>query len=130
MEEETGSLLVHVYTSRAQIPVEGATVTVTQPSSEGKHNVLSVEVTDDSGLTRPISLPAPPKILSDIPNQPHPYASYDVWVAHPGYKHVVIRDVQVFSGVETFQEVILHQMPEHPTQDEETESYTITPQPL
>lgn len=124
------SLVVRTFTSRAQIPVEGASVTVTQPSSEGRHKVLAVEITDENGFTKPIPLPAPPRIWSDKPGIEHPYASYDVWVEHPDYKLVVVRDVQLFSGVETMQEVILHTLPEHPTSNEETESYNITPQPL
>ncbi len=130
MEEAKSSMIVRAFTSRAQIPVSGATVTITQPGSEGKHRVLAVEITDANGFTRPIPLPAPPRILSDEPGAKHPYASYDVWVEHPDYKLVVVRDAQVFSGVETIQPVMMHTLPEKPTQSEETESFIVTPQPL
>ena len=37
--EGTGTLVVRVYTSRARLPVEGATVVVTQKGEQGKYQL-------------------------------------------------------------------------------------------
>ena len=52
--EGTGTLTVRVITSRAQLPVEGATVVVTQRGTGGKYQLLSVQATDRSGATKPV----------------------------------------------------------------------------
>ena len=51
MEEEFGTLQIRVYTSRAQLPIEDATVVVTQISPTGKYHLLSVQITDREGLS-------------------------------------------------------------------------------
>ena len=51
---EQGTVVVRAYTSRAQIPVTGATVAVTHPSAGGKHLLVALRVTDESGHT-PVS---------------------------------------------------------------------------
>ena len=56
-EQAMGTLAVRVYTSQAQIPVEGATVVVTAPGTNGKRKLLSVQATDSSGEIRPIDFP-------------------------------------------------------------------------
>ena len=57
--EEQGSVLVRVYTSRAQIPVPDASVTLTRPTQDGRSDLIALRVTDESGLIQPISIPAP-----------------------------------------------------------------------
>ena len=52
-------MLVRVYTSRAQLPVAGATVVVTQRDKGGKYKLLSVQSTDSSGATNPVEIPTP-----------------------------------------------------------------------
>ena len=54
-----GRLVVQVYTSRAKLPVVDATVVVTQRGEGGKYKLLSVQATDSSGMTQPISIPTP-----------------------------------------------------------------------
>ena len=46
--QATGTLSVRVYTSQAQIPLEGATVVVAAPGKEGKWKLLSIQNTDSS----------------------------------------------------------------------------------
>ena len=45
-----GTLRVRVFTSKAQIPVEGATVVVTGAGENGKQDLISLQITDRSGL--------------------------------------------------------------------------------
>ncbi len=99
-----GRLNVRVYTSRAQIPVEGATVAVTSAAEEGKRTLWSVQSTDRSGAIKPIEIKAPAAGLSMEPGESsQPYALCDVWAEHPGFAALVVEGVQVFSGIDTFQ---------------------------
>ena len=77
---QNGSLIVHVYASRAQLPIQGATVLVSQPDGQGRHQLLSVLITDESGVAGPISLPAPDVALSQSPGSPLPFSSYSLVV--------------------------------------------------
>ena len=110
--QETGSLRVRVFTSRAQIPIEGATVILSGPVREGRRELLSIQRTDSSGLTGVITLNAPDAALSQDPGNADPFASYTLVVEHPGYYVAVFEGIQVFSGVETQQDVSLIPLPQ------------------
>lgn len=105
---QSGSLGVRVFASRAQLPVEGATVVITQKANNGKYRVLSLQETDRNGSIRPITVPTPPVGESTSPNiGAVPFARCDIWVEHEDYELVVIEDVQVFPGEVSLQQVEL-----------------------
>ena len=107
-----GRLVVQVYTSRAKLPVVDATVVVTQRGEGGKYKLLSVQATDSSGMTQPISIPTPLLGESTHPGaQLPPFAICDVWAEHPGYAMLLVEGVQIFDGVETLQLHILELEP-------------------
>ena len=131
--QETGTLLVRVYTSRAQIPVEGATVAITGREREGKRELISIQVTDSSGTIRPVSIPTPASIDSTQPDPPEgtiPFASCDVWAEHPGFAALRAQGVQIFSGVETIQNMELIPLPQGESGLDRQGSDDITPQNL
>ena len=101
---DSGTLIVRVYTSAAKIPVEGATVVVTARGEGGKERLVSVQITDRSGLIRPVSVAAPAPSESTSPNGgARPYAVLGVWAEHPGFAMLRVEGVQVFSGQVTEQ---------------------------
>ena len=108
---EQGILKIRVYTSVAQIPVEGATVVVTAPGRGGKRKLISVQFTDRSGMVKPIPIDTPALGDSLAPEgdggTQQPFALCDVWAEHPGYAMLKAEGVQIFSGVETLQEMEL-----------------------
>ena len=53
----TGTLLVRVYSSAAQLPIQGACVRVLAKTATGQR-VLAVRTTDSSGLIEPVTLEA------------------------------------------------------------------------
>ena len=57
--QATGTLRVRVYTSQAQIPLEGATVVVAAAGEESKWKLLSIQNTDSSGMIRTIQIDTP-----------------------------------------------------------------------
>ena len=93
-----GTLGVRVYTSRAQLPVEGAAVVFSQ-TENGRRRVLAVERSDSSGKVPPLTLPTPERLDSESPGSVRPYARVDVWVEHPDYEVLVVEGAQVFPGV-------------------------------
>ena len=111
--EGTGILRVRVYTSRARLPVAGATVAVTQKGENGKYQLLSVQATDQSGNVKPVAIPTPALGGSTHPGSASPpYAVCDVWAEHPGYAMLLVEGVQIFQGVETLQEMELEPLSE------------------
>ena len=115
---------------RAQIPVTGATVAVTHPSAGGKHLLVALRVTDESGHTQPVTLPTPPAAESEHPGTAAPYTLCDLWVEHPDFQMLHMENVQIFSGVETLQDAELLPLPEFPEQRDMTRIVHLTSQPL
>ena len=110
--DSTGRLIVRVYTSKAQIPVEGATVAVTGKGSGGKQKLWSLQKTDRSGEIRPVVVEAPARSESTQPGTDQPFALFDVWAEHPGFSTLLVEGVQVFAGVETYQGMEMDPLPE------------------
>ena len=129
----TGSLTVRVYTSQAQIPLEGAAVVVTSRGEDGKLRLLTVQSTDRSGEIRAIRVEAPAAGESTSAHpagEPAPFAVCDVWAEHPGYAMVRVDGVQIFSGVETIQDIELLPLAEGQSSLQNRSVLEITPQNL
>lgn len=110
---EYGTLAVRVYTGRAQIPIEDATVAITRKAPNGKYSLLSVQITGESGEIVPVSIQAPDAQKSQAPGRSIPFVTCDVWAEHPSYKLLLVEEVQIFAGIETLQEMELIPLPEH-----------------
>ena len=114
--QATGTLSVRVYTSQAQIPMEGATVVVAAPGAEGKYKLLSIQNTDSSGLIRPVTIDAPALGESTspggLPGEGAPFALCDIWAEQPGYAMLQMNGVQIFPDVETMQDMELIPLPQ------------------
>ena len=133
---DIGSLVVRVYTSQAQIPLEGATVVVASPcpQQKGKFNLFSVQMTDSSGQIRPVILETPGPEESTSPNGAslgeEPFAQCCVWAEHPGFAMLQMEGVQVFPGVETLQEMELMPLAQGQSSLQERSSRDISAQDL
>ena len=125
-----GTIVTRVYTSRAQLPVPGATVAVTQRAGGGRHTLLALRVTDENGRTAPIRVATPEPAASESPGTESPFAVCDIWVEHTGYRMLHVEGVQIFPGVETRQDAELLPLPEHPAAGDMTTVVDVTPQPL
>lgn len=126
---QNGTLLVRTYVSAAQIPVAGATVVVSKPDGAGRHTLLAIRSTDESGVAAPIALEAPELSGSLTPDASGPaFSDYTLVVEHPGYQLALFDQLQVFPGVETVQDVPL--IPLSPNERNENGLVTVTPQPL
>lgn len=114
--QATGTLSVRVYTSQAQIPLEGATVVVAAPGKEGKWKLLSIQNTNSSGMVQPVRIDAPALGESTspggLPGDGAPFAACSVWAEQPGYAMLQMENVQIFPGVETVQDMELTPLPQ------------------
>lgn len=114
--QATGTLSVRVYTSQAQIPLEGATVVVAAPGKEGKWKLLSIQNTDSSGKIKTVTLDTPALGESTspggLPGDGAPFALCNLWAEQPGYAMLQVEHVQVFPGVETVQNMELIPLPQ------------------
>ena len=124
-----GYLRVRVYTSVAQLPVEDATVSVTQPGTRGTR-LLATRITDESGLIPLLTFSAPPASESQTAGTSGPYTSVDIMVDHPDYERVLIENVQIFSGILSEQNIPLIPIEERPPVWNLTEVFPISPQEL
>ena len=126
----TGFLKVQTLTSRAELPVSGATVSVSMARAGGGRELLNVQRTDESGMTTLLSVPTPELSNSLAPELPRGWTDVQIAASHPDYDGVVSRDVQIFPGVTTLQTLRLVPRGGMPTDLGETEDYTTPPQDL
>ncbi len=123
----TGTLEVWVTSSRAQLPVEGATVTVTT-AGRGKQELLHLMVTDESGRAGPVVLDAAVGGGEGLePGGPIPVADYALWVEHPEYAGVHVERFQIFPGTRSVQQIDLLPLPQ-PTWTNEAQGEEIDAQ--
>lgn len=127
---QTGSLVVRAFTSQAQLPVSGATVIISSRAEDGRHKVLSIQTTDESGGTKPFELEAPDASLSMSPGQATPFSDYSLVVEHPEYFLATFEKLQIFPGVETVQNIPLVPLPQPSAGSDSAEPVIVTPQPL
>ena len=112
--EFTGSadLIVQVFTARQALPISGARVTVSRIIGvQGETENLSVHITDENGKTPAISLPTPPKYLTEAPGNIRPYSEYVVGVKKDGYYDNVVRGIQMFDSITTIEPVNMIPLP-------------------
>lgn len=92
-----GYLIVRATASGGAVPIPDAQVSVMSADTDA--SLLYQLVTDNSGLTQPVALPAPPIADSISPGNPTPFYQYTVQVTHPDYEQVVVTGVQMFPGI-------------------------------
>ena len=126
---ENGYLAVRVFTSAAQIPIEGAVVTVTQPTPNGTR-LLASRLTDRSGNIELLTIPAPNRSESLQSGAPAPFTAVDILVDYPDYERISVENAQIFSGVISQQNLELIPIEERPQAWNTTEVFQVTAQPL
>lgn len=94
-----GYLQISVAAAGRALPVANATVSVFGSEAEPDSDLLAVLMTNASGLTDQISLPAPLVENSLTPDEPNPYNMFYVRIVAANF---ITRDkipVQIFPGV-------------------------------
>lgn len=96
-QDSNGYLIVRTTASGGAVPIQNTHIAVLSADSDAK--LLHQLITDNSGLTSPVALPAPPVSSSVSPGNPAPFYEYTVQISHPDYERVVIAGVQIFPGI-------------------------------
>lgn len=96
-EGDSGFLQVVVNASGKQFPIEGAVVDIAARNEPDR--VLEELVTDASGQTGEVALPAPSMELSLEPqNREQPYSEYVITVRAEGYEPVTVQGSEILAG--------------------------------
>lgn len=101
-----GTLQVNVTSSVGLLPIQGATVTITD--TDNPENFVTTLTTDDSGQTERIDLPAPSLAYSLEPSEPRPYSEYTIEVVAPGFEPVRIVGSEILPDEESIQNVSMN----------------------
>lgn len=125
-----GSIQVHVFTSDANLPLEGAAVSIAREDAPGKYTLLSFQQTNSSGDTALLLVDTPAFANSQAPNRPVGFTNLRIAVDHPLYERVIVVNAQVFPDVTTLQDVQLVPLNILPTDWGTTQEFDITPQNL
>ncbi len=75
-------------------PVSGVRVTISPAASPD--TILEEVITDASGLTPEVSLPAPSPDYSQEPSAMQPYSEYTIRISSPGCPGVMVQNTEVF----------------------------------
>ena len=125
----TGTIEFRVFTSNANLPVEGAVVIVRKQDPPGE--LLGILITDESGLTRPLMIAAPDVSLGQTPEETgQPWLNLQILVEHPDYEEVSLRGVQLFPGILTVQNVQLLPDQYLDPEEDDLQEFNTTPQPI
>ena len=123
----TGYIQVHAYTSFAQIPLQGVSVSVT--ALDG--TAIALQITDRSGRITPISLPVPDLAAGQTPDTGEiPFASVNIHARLKGYEQITAERVQVFPDTTTTQDLIMIPLAELPGSWNQSETFDTPPQNL
>ena len=129
----TGYLAVQVTTGNSAIPLQGATVTVSQ-KQEGDTVLLYELKTGRDGKAPQVALPAPSRSDSQRAATAPPYAAYHIAVTLPGYLAAEYNEVPIFDGIIAMQQADLVPLPENRYPDgfarEEPDLFETTPPAL
>ena len=127
--QEYGSIIAQIVTSAAQIPVAGATLTISRELPGGGQELLAVRMSDYDGFTEPFDVPTPPASDSQTRQTAEtPYALVDLRGERAGYDRVFIHNAQVFPGIQTLQQIVLIPAPTLPDSYAQTQEFDIPSQ--
>ena len=102
-----GILRVETYGSNGLYPVGNSRVVVYKEIDGEKYYIYDSH-TDSSGILDNLQLPAPDKSLSETEQGSGglaPYATYDIFVSHPGFISTYIENVPIFDSTVSIQSV-------------------------
>lgn len=102
---DTGNLNVLVTGTGSYSPLSSATIEIANTGEPNR--ILESVNTDRNGQTGNIELSAPPREYSMEPTDNQPYSEYNVKISAPGYQEGLVSGVQIFSGENGLQSIVL-----------------------
>ncbi len=109
MEKNYGTFSARAYTAGGALPIDGAVVRI-MGAEEANRLVSFSLLTDRDGRTERISLPAPSKIYSEVPDPSEaPYYLYDLEISKEGYYPKRLFGITIFP--DTYTEQMINMIP-------------------
>lgn len=102
---DTGNLNVIVTGTDNYSPLSSATIEIANTGEPNR--ILESVNTDRNGQTGNIELSAPPREYSMEPTDNQPYSEYNLKISAPGYQEGLVSGVQIFSGENGLQSIVL-----------------------
>lgn len=102
---DTGNLNVIVTGTDSYSPLSSATIEIANTGEPNR--ILESVNTDQNGQTGNIELSAPPREYSMVPTDNQPYSEYNLKISAPGYQEGLVSGVQIFSGENGLQSIVL-----------------------
>ncbi len=102
---DTGNLNVIVTGTDSYSPLSSAAIEIADTGDPNR--ILESVSTDQNGQTGNIELSAPPREYSLEPTDNQPYSEYNVKISAPGYQEEIVSGVQIFSGENGLQSIVL-----------------------
>lgn len=103
-----GFLRLQVTSGQGAVPIEGVEGIISKTVQDREY-IIGRLLTDSSGVTKVIALPAPNRSLSEQPRsesmQELPYATYDLSVNADNFVPVLIKDIPIFDGIVSIQPI-------------------------
>ena len=123
-----GYITARAFMSYAQIPLEDVAVVIT--AEDG--TAIAMRLTNRSGLTEPIPIPTPDREESEQPeeNGQRPFTDVTLHAFKTDFEQIAARNVQVFPGVTTVQDLEMIPLSELPNRWDENVLYNTPPQNL
>ena len=123
----TGYIRIRAYQSRAELPLQDVAVAIT--ATDG--TAISLQLTDRSGLTKPIAIPVPDLEASQTPNTGEiPFTAVNVYARRNGYEQIENENVQIFPDTVTLQTLEMIPLSEMPGAYDQRELFNTPAQNL
>ena len=123
----TGYITVHAFTSYAQLPLRDVAITVT--ATDG--TAIAARLTDRSDQIVPIEIPVPDRAASQSPDPGEiPYTTVNLYARLRGYEQIENKNLQVFPGITTNQNLAMIPLSELPGKWNQTEVFDTPAQNL
>ena len=110
---DTGNLNVIVTGTDSYSPLSSATIEIANTGEPNR--ILESVNTDRNGQTGNIELSAPPREYSMEPTDNQPYSEYNLKISAPGYQEGLVSGVQIFSGENGLQSIVLQPSDQTPS---------------
>ena len=102
---DTGNLNVIVTGTDSYSPLSSAAIEIANTGEPNR--ILESITTNQYGQTGNIELSAPPREYSMEPTDNQPYSEYNLKISAPGYQEGLVSGVQIFSGENGLQSIVL-----------------------
>lgn len=103
---KSGILRVETFLGGRALPVDGVNIVITHRI--GDDDVVYYNVnTNEVGIVDGLTLPAPDASTSQSPNEPNPFATYDLYATRDSYLPIGPIEIQIFDGIKTIQPLLM-----------------------